>query len=127
MMGQLSSKLRSMAGDQIAFWCPGCEEVHAIRTGAGGWGYNGKPDAPTFTPSVLVTSGHYVPGHDKTACWCTYNADQRLKGEEPAPFKCERCHSFVTDGHIQFLADSTHALAGQTVPLPDWPADQEPC
>ncbi|MGT2429227.1 hypothetical protein ACU4HD_11865 [Cupriavidus basilensis] len=24
------------------------------------------------------------------------------------------CHSFVTDGHIQFLGDCTHALAGQT-------------
>ena len=31
------------------------------------------------------------------------------------------CHSFVTDGRIQFLADCTHALAGQTVDLPEWP------
>jgi len=30
------------------------------------------------------------------------------------------CHSFVTDGRIQFLADSTHALAGQTVDLQPW-------
>jgi hypothetical protein len=29
------------------------------------------------------------------------------------------CHSFVTDGRIQFLTDSNHALAGQTVDLPD--------
>lgn len=27
------------------------------------------------------------------------------------------CHSFVTDGNIQFLSDCTHSLAGQTVPL----------
>ena len=26
---------------------------------------------------------------------------------------------FVTDGKIQFLGDCTHALAGQTVDLPD--------
>ena len=30
------------------------------------------------------------------------------------------CHSFVTDGRIQFLGDCTHKLAGQTVDLPDW-------
>jgi hypothetical protein len=29
------------------------------------------------------------------------------------------CHSFVTDGRIQFLSDCTHELAGQTVDLPD--------
>ena len=29
------------------------------------------------------------------------------------------CHSFVTDGRIQFLADCTHPLAGQTVDLPE--------
>lgn len=26
----------------------------------------------------------------------------------------------TTDGRIQFLNDCTHALAGQTVDLPDW-------
>jgi hypothetical protein len=32
-----------------------------------------------------------------------------------------RCHSYVRDGKIEFLNDSTHKLAGQTVPLPDMP------
>ena len=32
---------------------------------------------------------------------------------------------FVTDGNIQFLADCTHALAGQTVPMPDWDAKDQ--
>ena len=36
---------------------------------------------------------------------------------EPVPFVC---HSFVVNGQIQFLPDCTHALAGQTVPIPDW-------
>lgn len=30
-----------------------------------------------------------------------------------------RCHSFVTDGKIQFLGDCTHELKGQTVDLPN--------
>ena len=32
---------------------------------------------------------------------------------------CQRCHSFVRDGKIRFLADSYHELAGQTVDLPE--------
>ena len=27
---------------------------------------------------------------------------------------------YVVDGAMQFLSDCTHALAGQTVPIPDW-------
>jgi hypothetical protein len=33
----------------------------------------------------------------------------------------QRCHSFVRGGMIEFLGDSTHDLAGQTVPVPDLP------
>jgi hypothetical protein len=39
------------------------------------------------------------------------------------------CHSFITDGEIRFLADCTHDLAGQAVPLPEldgWFDDDEP-
>jgi hypothetical protein len=31
------------------------------------------------------------------------------------------CHYIITAGRIQFCADSTHALAGQTIDLPDIP------
>lgn len=34
------------------------------------------------------------------------------------------CHSFVTDGCIQYLGDCTHRLAGQTVDLPAWEASR---
>ena len=117
----LSSKLRSVEGGRIMFHCPGCSEPHLIRVQEGtgsGWGYNGDPERPTFTPSVLVTSGHYMPGHDPAkGCWCT----KPPPNEEGWGFECARCHSFVTDGRIQFLGDCTHALVGQTVDLPDWP------
>jgi hypothetical protein len=33
-----------------------------------------------------------------------------------------RCHTFITDGRVQFLADCTHELARQTLDLPDLPA-----
>lgn len=118
-MSALSPILRDAEGDGLRFWCPGCDGVHGINKGPGGWTWNGDVNKPTFTPSVLVRSGCHVPGHKAgDSCWCTYNAE---RPDEPAPFKCYVCHSFVTDGRIQFLGDCTHALAGQTVDLPIFP------
>ena len=102
----LSPVLRKTASGRIGFWCPGCDGFHAINCGdaRGGpqWSWNGSVDRPTFTPSILVTT----PG-DPDPEW------------NIAP-TC--CHSFVTDGRIQFLGDCTHALAGQTVPIPEFDA-----
>ncbi len=53
------------------------------------WKFNGDYEKPTVTPSLLVTNGNPL----------------------------YRCHSFITDGRIQFLSDCTHELAGQTVDL----------
>lgn len=119
-MGALSPILRSVQGGNVGFWCPGCNEMHVVGIEPPAsliWGYNGNPDAPTFTPSVLIRGGHYVPGQEGKKCWCTYNAEHPDK----APvFTCSVCHSFVVDGQIQFLGDCTHALAGQTVAIPNW-------
>lgn len=56
------------------------------------WLWNGDMEKPTLTPSIRTTGGH--------------------KGEH-------LCHSFVTDGKIKFLNDSTHEFAGQIVDLLD--------
>lgn len=37
----------------------------------------------------------------------------------------EICHSFVSEGVIQFLSDCTHSLTNQHVELPLWPYDTE--
>lgn len=105
--------------DMLWFWCPGCDEHHAVKVNmpdGSGWGWNGSEESPTISPSVLVRSGHYVPGHKGDACWCAYNV---AHPDNPSRFKCSVCHSFVANGKIQFLNDSTHALAGQTVELQD--------
>lgn len=118
-MSALSKVLRSVEPGCVAFWCPGCSERHVIPIGTGygpRWGYNGNPETPTFTPSILVRSGHFVPGHEGDQCWCNWPD----KDEFP-DLKCRVCHSFVTDGRIQFLGDCTHALAGQTLDLPEFP------
>lgn len=120
-MAALGKKLRSLEGGLVAFLCPGCGMHHQVRVEGEGrpkWTYNGNPNAPTFQPSILFRSGHYAQHFDKEKhgdCWCTY---KERYNEEPA-FNCVICHSFVTDGKIQFLSDCSHSLAGQTVDLPD--------
>jgi hypothetical protein len=107
-MSQLTPKLRDWAGGGMfgfSFFCPGCDSAHSVNTNPGGWGFNGNIESPTFTPSVLVTHEAKPDCDERFMEWRTARA----------------CHSFVTDGNIQFLSDCTHALAGQTVPLADFP------
>ncbi len=122
----IGKKLRSLQGERVAFMCPGCNELHQVTVRKDGqnvgpaWGYNGNPDAPTFTPSVLVRGARLDLSDEEV---------DRVLAEYKLPEDRERvladkrisyvCHSFVTDGQIQFLGDCTHALAGQTVSLPD--------
>jgi len=58
------------------------------------WKFNGDLEKPTISPSVLNT---YPDGR--------------------------KCHCFVRGGKIQFLNDSFHKFAGQTVEIPDWHYD----
>lgn len=120
-MGALFTKLRKVQGGW-AFWCPGCKSSHIVYEGR--WQWNGNPEKPTFKPSVLVTSGHHVQGYDGGGCWCDFNAELIAKGEEPCEFSCGICHTFITDGQIQYLSDCTHEYAGKTIPLPDFPGTQ---
>lgn len=106
-------KARRGEGNHLVFWCPGCDHPHAITYDVpNGWTWNGDTDRPTINPSVLVHP------HDTLI-------DPDLEGDAlTAPENrttSPRCHSFVTDGTIQFLGDCTHTLAGRTVGLPDWP------
>jgi hypothetical protein len=94
------SKLLIEEGDNhgLTFWCPGCDGAHRVQHGNGPgarWEWNGSLDKPTFKPSIFVNARQSNP-------------------------MVPSCHSFVTDGRIQFLNDCTHALAGQTVDLPEW-------
>lgn len=109
-MAALGKKLRT-TNDGLMFWCPGCDSPHGIRTAPGGWTFDGNADAPTFAPSVLMTGTQRITDEE---------ADRILRGEkfEPLPLLC---HTFVRAGRIEFLGDCLHALAGQTVELPDWP------
>lgn len=118
-MSQLSRVLRDTTDNGLMFWCPGCDGAHRIQHGAGTgprWGWNGDVDKPTFTPSVLLRSEMWMPPVTPK------NLDEWKRQPWEQTKVASVCHSFVTDGRIQFLSDCTHALAGQTVDLPDWDA-----
>jgi len=124
----LSPVLADFGKNAVAFWCPGCKGSHVLSvSGAGAiWGWNQNVDRPTFTPSVLFRTGHHIPSQAGKRCWCDANRERVAQGKEPYGFTCDVCHSFVTDGQIQFLGDCTHALAGQSVDLPEWPSPPSP-
>lgn len=113
-MSALGTKLRSVEGGGIMFRCPGCNSSHRISVGEGPaprWGFNGNAQRPTFTPSILVRGTVPITGDEHA----------RLMAGETIESRPLVCHSYITDGRIQFLSDCTHALAGQTVDLPEWP------
>lgn len=102
--------LRFGAGGQLFLQCPGCNQRHGIRVGEGPgprWSWNGDYGQPTFQPSVLVQGVQPL----------TDDEHKRVMAGETIDPRPLVCHSFVREGHIQFLDDCTHALAGQTVPL----------
>lgn len=83
------------------FHCPGCMDEHVITTKPypNGWDFDGNEEMPTFAPSILV---HEVKKADGTVF-------------------SPRCHSFVRNGHIEYLSDCGHPLAGKTILLPEIP------
>lgn len=95
----------------VGIICPGCKTFHAFNVfkadeRGNQWGFNNDFDKPTFTPSLLIRTGKFIPGNEN---W----------DDEGHPEFNTICHSFITNGMIQFLGDCTHHLKGQTVELPN--------
>lgn len=79
-----------------AVYCPGCNQVHVIATsGHIAWTFNNDMEKPAFQPSLMVN---------------------RDLSNPTAP----RCHSYITEGKFQYLDDCTHALANQTIEIPEF-------
>lgn len=117
-MSALGTKLRKLEGGKVSYWCPGCDMAHVVTvepTGSGPcWSFDGDLEAPSFNPSVLVRWEHWVPPVTPD------NIEEWKQRPWKQTKKVSICHAFVIDGRIQFLDDSTHALAGKTVPMPDF-------
>lgn len=101
-MADINARCYQDERGNVLFNCPGCGHLHSVSTvtpnGMGAkWDWNNDTLRPTFKPSILAKSN--------------YTSIDRMD---------DTCHSFVTDGRIQFLDDCTHSLAGRTVDLPLW-------
>lgn len=106
----------NVIGGVVWVWCPGCDSAHRFTVDSVSperiaWEWNGSLESPSFEPSYLT--------------WGTrYNDANGAKTDHEHGTASEwRCHSFLRDGVWDFLGDSTHALAGQKVPMvpvPDW-------
>jgi len=103
-------KIHDLSGGLHAFHCPACGCCHGPNER---WDFNGDYEKPTFKPSILVRGTKPISDDEAERIMCGEHI-------EPIPLVC---HSFVTDGKIQFLTDCTHELAGQTVEIPDWEGD----
>lgn len=83
-------------GARYWFFCPGCRTGHAF---------------------TVRTDG-------KRPSW-TFDGDMERPTFSPSLLCPDlRCHLFLRGGVLQFLPDCSHALAGQSVPLPDIPDGQ---
>ena len=89
----LSKKLRQSTPDLLMHWCPACRARHGINI-----------NTPNMQGAVWQWDGNKESP--------TFGPSINIAG---------RCHYFIRGGQIEFCADSAHDLAGQTVPLPDWP------
>lgn len=94
----MSRTMKSNIKDHYLINCPGCKSTHILDKR---WTFNGDFDHPTFSPSLNCSWGPMPEGHPKAS-------------------QIERCHSFITNGRIQFLGDCTHFLVNQTVDLPEF-------
>lgn len=63
--------------------------THGSRKDTGCWTWNGDTESPTLKPSIKTTGMDWV------------------------------CHTWINDGKVQFLSDSTHEHTGKTMDILD--------
>jgi len=94
-------------GQHVAAWyvyCPACESAHQfiVENEAAPkdvWMFDGNEEAPTFDPSYM-SDGRW---------WVNEAWEPRI------------CHSYLRAGVWEYLSDCTHDMAGQKVPMIDFP------
>lgn len=108
-MGQVTSKFRR-AKNGYVHWCPGCRETHLLPDS---WTFNGDLENPTFNPSFKHSGSQTVKVDGKwTGEWLLDAEGNLVPGV---------CHYILTAGVLNYCTDSTHPLAGVSIPLPELP------
>lgn len=103
-------------GPEYLFFCPACGNCHGVWTGPRDegkpvWTFNGNMERPTFSPSLKITEGRWTPPVTPE------NLEEFKKNPWPQEKVEYICHLNVTDGQLVYHGDSTHALAGKTIPM----------
>lgn len=89
------------------FFCPGCQEFHTVHT------LQAHRDGRRFQLQGTVDNPTFVPNNQPIERTIEkYNKNLHTHSNYI-------CLSIIRAGWITFLANSTHALAGQKVQLPD--------
>lgn len=108
-MSRLLVEKRNRAGELYGYshWCAGCRCVHTFHVVGPGpvWTFNGNMEKPTFSPSMR----YFIPAR-KDVVGKIIESEVTL------------CHYFLTDGEIDYLADSSdHELRGKhpLQPIPE--------
>lgn len=91
-------------------YCPGCECTHELPiekgtpySATGCWTLSGGLEYPSFSPSLNIATGSLAdPNH--------------VDDPELPP---TRYHSYIVAGNMEYLWDSTHALRGSVVTMPE--------
>jgi hypothetical protein len=91
-------KVHDAGNGQLYFWCPGCNETHSVSIDPERARENRDGSRP---------------------CW-QWNGDTEKPTLSPSVNYVGSCHFHVREGRIEYQGDCTHALAGQTVDLPEW-------
>lgn len=116
-------KARKTETGTVLFMCPGCNRYHGVNTDpknpnavtSAVWGWNGSLESPTFRPSILLHPHETVMKEIPEGL----NEQELKEFLDANRVSTPLCHSYVRDGKIEFLSDSTHELSGRTVDLPE--------
>ena len=92
-----SSPLQLVYPGLFAHWCPGCGcahmlEISSIQADERRLGFDGDVRCPSFEPDIVRV--------DRNGKFCRYS---------------------IKAGRVRYDRECTHALAGKTIDLPDFP------
>jgi hypothetical protein len=106
-MNFVNSKYAKLNDHTVAHWCPGCNKPHVLviavdESIVGGYKLLGDFDKLSISPTINIVDDKpsLVTTPDDVFVVCKYR---------------------LVNNTIHFHEDSMHPLAGQVIPVPDWP------
>lgn len=100
MSQMLSPKLKQVSANVMAFYCPGCKCEHQLSI-------NQRVEGEqSYSWNCSVAEPTFTP---------------YVEVKEP-----QHCHVYVEAGILRFQSDCEHQHFGETMPMVDFPVEEEP-